>query len=230
MKMQNTLRTTTHALLLAGMTVLAGCTNEELALEHEYVPNSGSEQYAIIAEKGPRTLTIANGGSLTPGQINAIGSFARKAATSGTPVTISKPHGANARLTHEVANLLAQQGVSNRLIKIGSHKGSAKGPVKITYTAMHARTAPCGEWPEDMSDTRMNHLNFNHGCAVQTNIAAMVADPQDFETPTPVDQPTAATSAIAINNLDGTTLAGASTTGSGSLGGASTGGAAAPKP
>jgi pilus assembly protein CpaD len=210
------IRSAVTALLFLSAAALTGCTREELELETEYVPNSGSRQYPIIVEKGPQTLNIANQGSLTGNQINVISSFARKAATgSATPVTISRPSGSNARLAHEVANLVAQQGVSARMIKVVSHKGPAGGPVKITYSKMHARTSPCGEWPEDVTETSLNHLAFNHGCAVQSNIAAMVVDPQDFETPTPVDPPTAAASTIAVNALDGTTISGSTSSSSG---------------
>ncbi len=201
-------------LLAAGF--LSGCTREELALETEYVPYSGSEQYPIVVERGPTTMQVANNGSLTASQINAISHFGRQAA--GAAITVSKPSAASTRQSHEIANLLAQQGVATGKIRMASYQGSKGGPVKITVTKPVAHTNPCGEWPEDLTETRMNHMSYNHGCAVQTNIAAMVANPEDFENPQPIDPATAASRLSGINAIDGTGGSGAATTSSGSSG------------
>lgn len=205
-----TFRMLAAAALLAAAGNLAGCTTEELALENQYVPNSGSQQFPIIVEKGPTTLSIAGkSGTLAPGQINAVSGFARNAATSGASVTVSRPSAASPRLSHEVANLVAQQGVSSSRIHFTTYNGSAGGPVKVTYKAVQARTSPCGEWPADMTETTMNELNYNHGCAVQSNIAAMVANPNDFVTPRATDPASAASRVTAVQAANGT--AGATT-------------------
>lgn len=214
------------ATLLATV-ALAGCTGEELALENEYVPNSGAEQFPIIVEKGPKTIRIAgNSQSLTASQINAISSFARSAGAS-SPITVSRSSGSSGRLAHEIANLVAQQGVPAHLIKMTSYQGGASAPVKITVTKTHARTSPCGEWPADMTDTRLNELNYNHGCAVQSNTAAMVANAEDFESPGYLDPATAPSRIAAIGAVDkdlGAAAGGAaSTSSSGSAGGAGSG-------
>jgi pilus assembly protein CpaD len=195
-------RKLTLASLLLASAALAGCTNEELALESEYVPNSGSEQFPIVVEKGPKTLSIAGKSqTLSPGQINAISSFAR-GARPNSPVTVSRPSGSSGRLAHEIANLVAQQGVPANAIRMSSYAGSASGPVKITVTQLQARTSPCGEWPADMTDTKLNELNYNHGCAVQSNVAAMVANPEDFQTPEAVDPATAPSRVAAVGVID----------------------------
>jgi hypothetical protein len=38
----------------------------------------------------------------------------------------------------------------------------------------------CGEWPSNLADTESNMMHANHGCAVQSNIAAMAAYPSDL--------------------------------------------------
>jgi pilus assembly protein CpaD len=180
---------------------LAACTPEEIEADQVYVPNSGAEQFPIIVEKGPATLNIANNDSLTPGQVNAVSNFARIAVDGRTPVTVSKPAGASPRLAHEIGNLLAQQGVQPGMIRMASYRGASSGPIKVTVKKLHARTAPCGEWPEDLSRTQLNDLSYNHGCAVQSNIAAMVANPGDFVTSAPLDPPYATGSVAAIEAL-----------------------------
>jgi type IV pilus biogenesis protein CpaD/CtpE len=57
------------------------------------------------------------------------------------------------------------------------YSGSELHPIKLVNGRAHVDH--CGSWPEDAGDTWRNELSANHGCAVQTNIAAMAADPRD---------------------------------------------------
>jgi Pilus biogenesis CpaD protein (pilus_cpaD) len=56
--------------------------------------------------------------------------------------------------------------------------GSKTHPIKVQGN--RASVANCGEWPDDLTQTDNNDLQHNHGCAVQANIAAMAAYPQDL--------------------------------------------------
>ena len=47
-------------------------------------------------------------------------------------------------------------------------------------SAIQASTEACGDWSEDLAFTVENQTPKNFGCAVQHNIAAMVADPRDL--------------------------------------------------
>lgn len=55
------------------------------------------------------------------------------------------------------------------------NSGSQLHPIKLVNG--RAVVEKCGDWPEDMGDTTRNELASNHGCAVQSNIAAMAAQP-----------------------------------------------------
>ncbi len=54
-----------------------------------------------------------------------------------------------------------------------SHPIHAHGKGKI-----HVKK--CGDWTDDSDDTKYNKLRKNHGCAVQSSIAAMIVDPTDI--------------------------------------------------
>jgi Pilus biogenesis CpaD protein (pilus_cpaD) len=56
--------------------------------------------------------------------------------------------------------------------------GSKVHPIKVVNGK--AVVEPCGQWPSDLSDSSSNGMSLNHGCAVQANIAAMAANPQDL--------------------------------------------------
>jgi pilus biogenesis lipoprotein CpaD len=64
------------------------------------------------------------------------------------------------------------------MIKVAAH-GSRN--VHISYVAAQGISRECGNWDEDFSDTADNQPHPNHGCAVRSNIAAMIANPEDLE-------------------------------------------------
>jgi type IV pilus biogenesis protein CpaD/CtpE len=54
-------------------------------------------------------------------------------------------------------------------------------PIIVTKSGAHAKE--CGNWPDDLTDTERNAQFENFGCAQQNNMAAMVANPDDFWRP-----------------------------------------------
>lgn len=61
----------------------------------------------------------------------------------------------------------------------------------------------CGQWPHDLGPadpalSTMNHPHWNHGCATQHNLAAIVANPNDLLTPRSEQQADAARRQTAI--------------------------------
>jgi type IV pilus biogenesis protein CpaD/CtpE len=59
--------------------------------------------------------------------------------------------------------------------------GSEAHPIKVA--AGKAHTEKCGDWSDDSTYSPTNTHLKNHGCAVQQNIAAMLADPNDIAHP-----------------------------------------------
>jgi pilus assembly protein CpaD len=59
-------------------------------------------------------------------------------------------------------------------------------PIRLSFKRLQAKVAGrCGLWPQDLgvSDVGFNARNepyWNHGCAMQSNVAAQVADPVDL--------------------------------------------------
>jgi Pilus biogenesis CpaD protein (pilus_cpaD) len=56
--------------------------------------------------------------------------------------------------------------------------GSKAHPIAVVGNK--ASVQGCGEWSVDGADAGQNEMLPNHGCAVQANIAAMTAYPQDL--------------------------------------------------
>jgi type IV pilus biogenesis protein CpaD/CtpE len=56
--------------------------------------------------------------------------------------------------------------------------GSKQHPIVIK--GGKASVADCGDWSENLAQTEQNTFAPNHGCAVQSNIAALAAYPEDL--------------------------------------------------
>jgi pilus assembly protein CpaD len=181
-------RTTSLALLLLA-SALAGCASDDAALlgDNSFKPYNGSDKYPITVAKGPVTLEVATGsGTLQPGQINAVQAFLHQATSASvTPITLARPSGGggSTRVASEIASLMAGQGIPRQRVVFATYDAPRNAPVRLSYISTYAATKPCGNWERDLADSSSNEGGSNHGCAVQANIAAMVANPETLVVP-----------------------------------------------
>jgi pilus assembly protein CpaD len=102
-----------------------------------------------------------------------------------------------------IADRINAMGVSRDQILVASRDAApGDGQVELNYVSYQANTAPCGDWSEDLSYTMDNKTASNLGCAVQHNIAAMVADPRDLMGPRPMGGADADRRATVITNYE----------------------------
>jgi len=175
------------ALLLLSVTALAGCSQGDVELENVYVPATHYENYPIRVSKVPVKKGIAvKAGRLTPEQINAATNFAADARNNAeSKVSIKWPSGGGkSRLAaQDIAEIFVAQGVPKSVIRVTSYPGNASSPIQISYLRKVAVTDECGDWSDNLAKIPENSFHVNYGCAHQHNIAAMVANPEDFERP-----------------------------------------------
>ena len=178
--------TLTGTLLLA--MALSGCISRDALMADEaYQPYNGSDQYPITVAKGPVMLEVStNNGTLQADQINAVQGFLHQATSAGiTPITLARPSGGgnSTRVAGEIASLMAGQGIQRQQVVFATYDAPANAPIKLSYISTYAKTKACGDWDRDITDTSQNTVGPNHGCAVQANIAAMIADPETLVVP-----------------------------------------------
>jgi pilus assembly protein CpaD len=102
-------------------------------------------------------------------------------------ISVSAPAGSDASAAISYfAERLASLGVPRARILVGTHEAAGGDAlVEIGYVGYVAQSDPCGDWSKDLAETASNQSSPNFGCAVQQNIAAMVADPRDLVQPRP---------------------------------------------
>ena len=172
--------------------LLAGCASD--AMQESYQPFSGSEKFPIEVASGPVTLAVPSSrGGLQPAQANTVAGFAREArANSVSIITVRRPSASGPGTANGVVDVMTAQGIARSRIKLATYPGPASAPVEISYMRTYARTEPCGNWSTDLGATHENTTSSNFGCAVQSNIAAEVVNPQNFIAPAPVSMSPAA--------------------------------------
>lgn len=191
------------AIALLSTALLSGCSTNTVVLEDDYyVPAAHYENYPIRVTKVPVKRGISvKAGRLTPEQINAATNFAADARNNAeSKVTIRWPAGGGkARLAaQDIAEIFVEQGVPKAAIRVTSYPGNASSPIQISYLRKVAVTGECGDWSDNLANNSDNTFHVNYGCATQHNIAAMVANPEDFERPRAMSPVTAANRTAAM--------------------------------
>lgn len=93
-------------------------------------------------------------------------------------------HGAASAGLRDVYHLIRAAGISSSTVVHGSHETGQRS-IQLSYARIAAVTDPCGDWSENSDLNRDNLPYKNFGCAVQSNMAVMIARPTDVLYPTP---------------------------------------------
>ena len=195
----------TGGLALIALAAVAGCAKPNYddritgSIARDY-----RERHPIVVTDQTRVLDVpvGIGDAVLPNgtRETILGFLARYRAESEGVIQISRPVGAGNEATAaaaaaETAELLSLAGVDHGLIVRTTYDagGASSGPIRLAYTAIRAQVANCGQWPEDLTDGKLNHDNrsyHNFGCATQANMAAQIANPTDLlhpRAPSPID-------------------------------------------
>ena len=159
-----------------------------------YVPVSHTERYPIEVVKGTVKVNVpTNSSHMTASQIDAVTRFAQQANNSGAGrVNIRRPGGSvnGDVIAGRVTQIFAEQGVNGELLQHSTFSGGRGAPVSLSFIRKFAKTKKCGNWTKDFSESGDNMPHPDFGCSLQHNLAAQVANPNDFVTPrtsTPAD-------------------------------------------
>ena len=177
---------------------LAGCNHATEVAQN--IPSDYRHRHPIVINEGNQTVELFVGskrGGLTAAQRADVLAFAQawKRESSGG-IIIDMPAGtsnerAAAESLSEINAILAAAGTPPNGVYVRPYRPAdprALATVRLHYPKMAAEAGPCGMWPEDLGpvmDTgyRDNRPHWNHGCATQRNLAAMVDNPADLVQP-----------------------------------------------
>lgn len=146
-----------------------------------------SLRYPISVAPEMRTLRLPYGGPGAGLDQNMRGQFQAFVGDyldhGNGMLSLAVPRGRDAA-AREFADDAVAMGVPRSRILVGVDEAPERGAeVKFTYIRYVAQTKPCGDWSRNVAVTYANNPPPNFGCAMQQNIAAMVADPRDLVAP-----------------------------------------------
>ena len=132
---------------------------------------------------------------LTWAQIDLIASLAQEYKARGHgPMVISYPEGArNAEAAIDAIALartqLYEAGLDWREIAGGAYHARGRGdaPIVFSFTRYQAIVHNCDIGWEDLRHARRDTAWRQFGCITESNLAAMIADPRDLESPRTMD-------------------------------------------
>jgi pilus assembly protein CpaD len=133
------------------------------------------------------------GGGLAQEDANRVLAFLQQYRAAGYGAVAVQTEGGRAdRAVAQVADLAVVAGLSRGIVRAAS--GAApNGGVRLSYVRAVAHVEPCQEnWNKNLASNYENTPYPALGCATQTNMAAQVSDPRDFESPRAMDPSSAA--------------------------------------
>ena len=177
------------AIPFMAMLMLAGCGGFNGAENAQY---DASYTHPISVQPDVPTLKVVATGHLSNEDRQAIVSFAAAYKERGHGMlTVAAPSGsANSAVAInvlvEVRDMLTKAGVPVERVSFTPYRASGaaqSAPIIMSYKQYVASVAPCGDWSDNLAYDPNNGVPKNFGCATQTNLAALVADPVDLVSP-----------------------------------------------
>ncbi len=166
----------------------------------------GAVNHPITVSPDYRTLRVPFAGDgMTTEEAAKFDQFVADYMARGNgAISISAPSGPGApEAIRYFGERLADLGVQRSRILVGTHDvANGDSRIEVGYVAYVAHTDPCGDWSKNLGDTSSNLPGPDFGCAVQHNIAAMVADPRDLLGPRTMDASDATRRATVIGKYE----------------------------
>lgn len=203
-------------LTAASALVLSACGGTyNRGLESVHQPVVQQQDYAFDAAAGPA--------GLAPGESARVGGWFQSMRLGfGDRVSVDDPSGYGSRVLADVAREAAEFGLILDETAPVTATAVPNGSVRVVVTRASASVPGCPDFTRYQGTDYENHTTSNYGCASNSNLAAMVADPNDLvrgAVPTDVYDPQVGARAITTYRKAAPTGAGGSVVRAESTGG-----------
>jgi pilus assembly protein CpaD len=176
-------------LIAAPLLALAACASTGGSRDAEVAaPRLATEQYPLRVENETQSISLRiNPQGLSENQRRALDKVAQDASwTQGDPVdvtiiTAGDPGAVAAGRT--VSAYLSARDVLEDTIAQESRPDQPADIVTVSLTYAQSVINTCNQSWENLSRTATNRPYANFGCAVNSNLAAQIADPRDIASP-----------------------------------------------
>lgn len=188
------------AAALAPALLLGGCMGTE---------NRGLESvHQPVVSRADFTFDVATAGdTLAPGEAARLsGWFDAVKLRYGDRIALDDPAGdgsgvQGSGVRGDVARIAGARGLLLSSTPAISGTPVAPGTVRVIVSRMRADVPGCSDWSRNTANEFESNTSSNHGCAINSNLAAMIANPEDLvrgRTGSDTFDPAASTKAIDI--------------------------------
>lgn len=164
-------------------------------------PLTPLDQHPVELAQVPErvALTVHPHGVISPAQDEALAGFAAAWRETGGASALSVASPVNSALPADpqlqaraIAGRLESLGVPAAALRLDTYDagGEPGAPVVARFERLSAIAPDCLNQWDNLTSTNANRVTRHFGCAVSTNLAAMLADPRDLAGPrrvTPAD-------------------------------------------
>lgn len=160
------------ALALLGCTTLSACGTENRSLESVHQPVVARTDYVYDMPAPSDVLSAEDDAALS-------GWFDSLALRYGDRVSVDT-QGVGPAPRNAIAPVVARYGLlldGTAPVTKGEVPG---GSVRVIVSRMNASVPGCPDWTRPSTPNLNGHSLSNYGCATNSNLAAMIADPRDL--------------------------------------------------
>ncbi len=168
------MRTLKASILIALAFSASACGTKNRGFESVHQPVVSRTNYAIDLGAGYDGLSVSDSARLQAW-------FDSLNVGYGDRVSVDMPVGANSAAARDaVASLAARYGLLLEATAPVTEGEVTPGALRVIVSRAKATVPGCPDWSREAEVNFNNHNASNYGCAVNTNLAAMVADPEDL--------------------------------------------------
>ena len=163
-----------HFAALIGMSIaLAACGTENRGMESVHQPVVSKSNYVLDVNSGYD--------GLARGEINRVaGWFESLRLGYGDRVSVDVPGGNDTATREAVANIAARYGLLIDPTAPVTSGEIAPGKVRVVVSRTSANVPGCPDWSDKAGNDLNSNTLSNYGCSINSNLAAMVANPEDL--------------------------------------------------
>ncbi len=160
------------AVALLACSTLTACGTQNRSLESVHQPVVSRTDYVYDLPAPSDSLSEADDHALT-------GWFESLSLRYGDRVSVdTQNYGPQAR--NAVAAVVARYGLLLDAMPPVTQGDIPPGAVRVIVTRMNADVPGCPDWTRPSNANFDGHVMSNYGCAINSNLAAMIADPRDL--------------------------------------------------
>jgi len=169
------MRTRLSMILFAAPALLvAGCTG---------TPNRGLEtvHQPVVSRTDYVFDVVTDGGRASPAELQRlVGWMAALRVGYGDRIAVDDPSGTAGGVREQIAGLVARYGLFLEDNAPITAAAMTPGAVRVVVTRAVASVPGCPDYSRNGNAEFEGNTSSNHGCAINSNLAAMVAQPEDL--------------------------------------------------